>query len=211
MSPQLIADLERASDGRFHETRKFLHNPLADGRSPRVLWCNRDMSLDELRQVLERHARPDLTTAIDGVRICKSNAGSPEHVMTGAVVTVIARGGKRLALGERVYDYQAGQYLIASVDLPVKVQVIEATPGESTLSFGMTLEPAVIAELLLQTGPGDLPRSPGTVRPGLAISDAPDELLDAVVRLLRLLDRPGDRKASGHKRNWYWSAAERGY
>jgi AraC-like DNA-binding protein len=154
------------------------------------------MSLDELRDVLERHARSDLTTAIDGVRICKSDhTGSLEHVMAGAVLAVIARGGKRLALGERVYDYQAGQYLIASVDLPVKVQVIEATPGQSTLSFGMTLEPAVIAELLLQAGPGDLPRSPSTARPGIAISDAPDELLDAVVRLLRLLDRPGDRKA----------------
>jgi AraC-like DNA-binding protein len=154
------------------------------------------MSLDELRKVLERHACSDLTTAIDGVRICKSDhTGSPEYVMTGAVLTVIARGCKRLALGERVYDYHAGQYLIASVDLPVKVQVIETTPGQSTLSFGMTLEPAVIAELLLQAGPGDLPRSPDTARPGIAISDAPDELLDAVVRLLRLLDRPGDRKA----------------
>jgi AraC-like DNA-binding protein len=59
----------------------------------------------------------------------------------------------------------------------------------------MTLEPATIAELLLQAGPGDLPRSPGTARPGIAVSDAPDELLDAIVRLLRLLDRPRDRKA----------------
>jgi AraC-like DNA-binding protein len=164
------------------------------------------MSVDELRQVLERHARADLTTAIDGVRICKSNAGSPQHVMTGAVLTVIARGCKRLALGERVYDYQAGQYLIASVDLPVKVQVIEATPGQSTLSFGMTLEPAVIAELLLQAGPWDARRSSNIAGPGLAISDAPDELLDAVVRLLRLLDRPADRKALTplYKREILW-------
>jgi AraC-like DNA-binding protein len=58
----------------------------------------------------------------------------------------------------------------------------------------MTLEPADIAELLLQAGPGDLPRSPGTARPGIAVSDAPAELLDAIVRLLRLLDRPRDRK-----------------
>jgi hypothetical protein len=30
--------------------------------------------------------------------------------------------------------------------------------------------------------------------PGIAVSDAPDELLDAVVRLLRLLERPRDRR-----------------
>jgi transcriptional regulator GlxA family with amidase domain len=59
----------------------------------------------------------------------------------------------------------------------------------------MTLEPAAIADLLLQTGPGDLPPSAGTARSGIAVSDAPDELLDAIVRLLRLLDRPQDRKA----------------
>jgi transcriptional regulator GlxA family with amidase domain len=59
----------------------------------------------------------------------------------------------------------------------------------------MTLEPAAIAELLLQAGPGDLPRSPGTARPGIAVSAAPEELLDAIVRLLRLLERPRDRNA----------------
>ena len=39
--------------------------------------------------------------------------------MSGTVLAVIAQGGKRLALGNRVYDYGVGQYLIASVDLPV--------------------------------------------------------------------------------------------
>jgi AraC-like DNA-binding protein len=72
---------------------------------------------------------------------------------------------------------------------------IDATPSHPTLGFGMTLEPAAIAELLLEAGPGDLPRSTATPRPGIAVSDAPNELLDAIVRLLHLLDRPHDRKA----------------
>ena len=154
------------------------------------------MSLDELRNLLERHVRPDLTTAIDGVRICRiDHSVPPQSSMSGTVLAVVARGTKRLALGDRVFEYGAGQYLVASVDLPVTGHAIDAAPGHPTLGFGMTLEPAAIAELLLQAGPGDLPRSPGTVRPGIAVSDAPDELLDAVVRLLRLLDRPRDRKA----------------
>src|SRR6202048_433531 len=154
------------------------------------------MSLDELRELLERHVRPDLTTAIDGVRICRvDHPLPPQSSMSGTVLAVIAQGGKRLALGDRVYEYGAGQYLVASVDLPVTGHVIDAAPGHPALSFGMTLEPAAIAELLLQVGPGDLPRSPGTARPGIAVSEAPDELLDAIVRLLRLLGRPRDRKA----------------
>jgi AraC-like DNA-binding protein len=155
-----------------------------------------DMSVVELRELLERHARPDGTTAIDGVRICKiDHTGSPESGMSGTVLAVVAQGSKRLALGDRVYEYGAGQYLVASVDLPVTGHAVDAAPGRPTLGFGMTLEPAAVAELLLQAEPGSLPRSSGTAHLGIAVSDAPAELLDAIVRLLRLLDRPRDRKA----------------
>jgi AraC-like DNA-binding protein len=154
------------------------------------------MSLDELRHLLERHARPDLTTAIDGVRICKvEHVVSPVPAMSGTVLAVVAQGRKRLALGDRVYDYGAGQYLVASVDLPVTGHAIDAAPARPALGFGMTMEPAAVAELLLQVGPSDQPTSSGTAQPGIAVSDAPGELLDAVVRLLRLLDRPRDRRA----------------
>jgi len=46
--------------------------------------------------------------------------------------------------------------------------------------------------LLLQAAPGDIPPSGSGALPGVAVSDASDELLDAVVRVLRLLDRPRD-------------------
>jgi AraC-like DNA-binding protein len=114
--------------------------------------------------------------------------------MSGVVLAVLVEGAKRLAVGERVYLYQPGEYLVASVDLPVTGHFVEATASGPALAFGMTLEPAVIAELLLQAGPADLPETSGVARPGLAVSDAPAELLDAVVRLLRLLDRPRDRR-----------------
>jgi hypothetical protein len=77
------------------------------------------MPLDELRELLARRARPDLTTAIDGVRICRADhTASPQTAMSGTVLAVVAQGAKRLALGDRVYEYGAGQYLIASVDVP---------------------------------------------------------------------------------------------
>jgi len=154
------------------------------------------MSMAELGRLLDRHVRPDLSTAIEGVRICRfDGAGPPVSAMSGTALAVIARGGKRLGLGDRVYDYGVGQYLVASVDLPVTGQVVDAVPGRPTLGFGMTLDAATVAEMLLHAGPGDLPPPSGSVRPGIAVSDAPDELIDAIVRLLRLLDRPRDRGA----------------
>ncbi|QIY75825.1 AraC family transcriptional regulator N-terminal domain-containing protein [Streptomyces sp. RLB1-33] len=152
------------------------------------------MYLEELRTLLARHARPEWTTAIDGVLISKvERSDPPAPSMSGTVLAVIAQGAKRLALGDRVYEYRAGQYLVASVDLPVTGQFIDAGPEHPALGFGLTLEPSVVAELLLQAGPGDAPRAGGSALPGIAVSDAPDPLLDAVVRLLRLLDEPRDR------------------
>ncbi|GIE35397.1 AraC family transcriptional regulator [Actinoplanes italicus] len=150
------------------------------------------MSLVELRELITRHARADQSTAIEDVllsRLVEPEVSEPS--MTGTVLAVIAQGAKRLALGSRVYEYSAGQYLVASVDMPVTGNFIGATDDCPALGFGLILRPAVVAELLLQAGPGDLP-PPAGVPSGLAVSDAPDELLDAVLRLVRLLDHPRD-------------------
>jgi len=154
------------------------------------------MSVDQIRDLLERHVRPDLTTAIEGVRICRvDRAVAPVAGMSGTVLAIIAQGTKRLALGDQIYEYGVGQFLVASIDLPVTGEFVDAGPGAPALGFGMTLEPAAIAELLLEVGPGDLPRAGDTAGPAMAVSDAPGDLLDAVARLLRLLDHPRDRRA----------------
>jgi AraC-like DNA-binding protein len=154
------------------------------------------MSVGEIRDLLARHVRPDPRTAIDGVRICRIDRGdAPVAGMSGTALAVVAQGSKRLALGDRVYEYGVGQYLVTSVDLPVTGEFLDAAPGVPALGFGMTLEPADIAALLLELEPSDLPPSGGSAGPGIVVTDAPDELLDAVARLLRLLDHPRDRKA----------------
>jgi AraC-like DNA-binding protein len=151
------------------------------------------MDLEELRRLLARHARPDGSTAVDGVLVSKVDRPDPPSAsMTGTVLALIAQGEKRLALGDRVYDYRAGQYLVASVDLPVTGHFVDTGPDRPALGFGLVLQPAAVAELLLAS-PADVPRGAGATPSGIAVSDAPAELLDAVVRLLRLLDRPRDR------------------
>jgi AraC-like DNA-binding protein len=153
------------------------------------------MSLGELRALLDRHVRPDLSTAIDGVRICRIHPSAPPVTSSsGTVLAVIAQGAKRLAFGDRVYEYHAGQYLVASIDLPVTGEFVDTGRDEPALGFGMTLEPSAVAELLLDVGSG-LSEPQGAAWPGIMVSDASDGLLDAVVRLLRLLDSPWDRKA----------------
>jgi AraC-like DNA-binding protein len=148
--------------------------------------------LDELRDLIARHARPDLSTPIDGVLLSKVERPSkPAVTMTGTVFALVAQGAKRLALGERVFDYAAGQYVVASVDVPIIGQFTEASVEEPALGFGLVLKPTAVAELLLQ----DAERSRAANPPpeAISVSDAGDELIDAVVRLVRLLDSPRDR------------------
>ncbi|MCY1137353.1 AraC family transcriptional regulator [Actinoplanes sp. Pm04-4] len=146
------------------------------------------MPLEELRTLLDRHARPDASTAIDGVLIGRATrAYESSASMSGTVLALIAQGAKTLALGDRVYEYRAGQYLVASVDLPVSGHYTEAP----AIGFGLVLDPAEIAELLLTVPRGLLPQ-PGGPTSAIAVSDAPDELIDAAVRMLRLLETPRD-------------------
>ncbi|WP_283134494.1 AraC family transcriptional regulator [Rhizohabitans arisaemae] len=151
------------------------------------------MALDELRELLNRHARPDLATPMEGVLIFKAERPQPPTPTTyGKVLAVVAQGTKRFALGEQVHEYREGQYLVASVDLPVTAHFARASAELPGLGVGLTLHPAAVAEVLLQAAPGDLPELGEGVPPGLAVSTASAELLDAVVRLVRLFDHPRD-------------------
>jgi AraC-like DNA-binding protein len=156
-----------------------------------------DALLAELRALIVRHARCDETTAIDGVLLSAAGRpGEPEASTTGTVMALIAQGAKRLAIGDRTYDYGPGQYLVASVDLPITGHYTHASADVPALGFGLILRPQPIAALLLDADepPASAPaRRARPAPPGLGVGEAGPELLDAVVRMVRLLDRPRDR------------------
>jgi AraC-like DNA-binding protein len=155
--------------------------------------------LVELRALIARHARPDETTAIDGVLLSAAGRpGEPRASTTGTVMAIIAQGQKRLAIGDRVYDYGPGQYLVASVDLPITGHYTHASTDEPALGYGLILRPSAITSLVLDADAVPASRPPQRARPapappGLGVAEASPELLDAVIRMLRLLDSPGDR------------------
>ncbi len=152
------------------------------------------MALDELRGLLERHVRADETTGIEGLHIAKvERSGPPAPSMSGVVLAVLVHGAKRLVVGDRVHLYRPGDYLVASVDLPVTGHFVDAGPHDPALGLALVLEPSVIADLLLHAGPGDFPRPRAGAVPGIAVGALTDDLVDGLVRLVRLLDRPRDR------------------
>lgn len=151
------------------------------------------MDLGELRVLIARHAPVGTSTPLEGVFLSReTQPGPPDLATTGTGFALIAQGAKQLALGEQTYDYGPGEYLVTSIDLPVVGRFTRASPEHPALGFGMTLAAPAIAELLLA---GQAPRRPARATPAtpaLALNRVSPELLDAVVRLLRLLDRPRD-------------------
>jgi AraC-like DNA-binding protein len=154
--------------------------------------------LAELRALIARHARPDLTTPIDRVLLSAATGPTePTASTSGTVMALIAQGAKQLAIGDRVYVYEPGQYLVASVDLPITGHYSQASETEPALGFGLVLRRSTISSLLLEV----VEHTPALARrarsaaapPALGVADASPELLDAVIRMLRLLDCPDDR------------------
>jgi AraC-like DNA-binding protein len=145
-----------------------------------------DLVMEELRELIVKAiGRQD---TVDGLLLSVVTAPTPPtSSLASPTFALVAQGRKRLALGEQVFEYGAGDYLVVSVDLPVTGHFVEASPTAPCLGVGLELKPEVIAELLLDTA-----EKPGGPVRGLTVSRASTELVDAVIRLLRLVDEPED-------------------
>ncbi len=148
--------------------------------------------LDTLRGLLWRHAaEPFCSTPITGLSLMRSDAVSSCMIaaMYSPMVCIIAQGKKQVIAGDTTLDYDVGRYLVSSVDLPVSAMVTKATPEHPYLALSLELDPRLLASVLL-----DLPRSDERqpLHCGVAVSPNPPALIEAFVRLLRLLDSPDD-------------------
>ena len=152
--------------------------------------------LEELRMLITRHAgSAQSATTGSGIRVTSSDEPTElTHHVLEPTFAVVAQGAKRAVLGNEIFEYCAGQYLVVSVDLPIAGHVFRASRELPYLSAGLTLKPATIATLLLEMPASDRPAAEPA---GFGVSDAPAELLESVVRMLRLLERPRDAAVLG--------------
>lgn len=141
--------------------------------------------MSELTDLIERHCRSDREpSAIPRLELGRSDKPTKPGLITYApLFCVLARGRKRVWLGEQEFVYGASSYLLSSADLTVTGQVVEAP----YLGCMLELDPKIIAQLLLELPAAAVPKTPTKA---FAVAKMETELLDAVVRLLRLLDRP---------------------
>ena len=149
------------------------------------------VNLEELKTLIARHAKAgETTTAWPGLVLSAFTLPTePAAYLAEPGFALVVQGAKRVVLGDQVFDYGAGQYLVYSVDLPLIAHVSAASPDGPLLGLGLRLKPQAIAALLLESGS---PRSGKLEQRGIAVSSLTTDLVDPIIRLLRLLDHPRD-------------------
>lgn len=151
----------------------------------------------ELAERIERFAAEDgiHATAVEGLSLIRvSQPTDPIHAVHRPALCIVAQGRKQVMLADEVYLYDAAQYLVVTVDLPIVGQVIQASKKAPYLCLRLDLEPAEIGALLLSPGLPAAGAAPGGAQDerGLFLGEASLPLIEASLRLLRLLETPED-------------------
>lgn len=131
----------------------------------------------------------DHTTAIPALMVYRrSSVTAPMPTVYGLGLALTVQGVKRATLGNEVFNYAPGQSLVTSLDLPVVSHVTSATPATPYLGMCLALDARILAQVAADM---DFP-SPAKEASARALSVVAldDGLLDALIRLLCLLDEP---------------------
>jgi AraC-like DNA-binding protein len=146
----------------------------------------------ELAERVVRAVREDGDVeAPGGLRLLRRSSPTPkDHGVSSPALCVIAQGSKEVLLGDECYRYDANHYLITAAALPTASRVTEASEERPYLGVVLGLDPALVGSVMVEAGQPAL-REHAAVR-AFEVSPLDAGLLDAVVRLVGLLDSPAD-------------------
>ncbi|MCM3109571.1 AraC family transcriptional regulator [Lederbergia lenta] len=148
---------------------------------------------NDLAKLIERFSVQDsvLETAIPSLfLIHKSNITVPTYGVQKPSLCIVAQGAKEVLLAQERFLYGPGDYLVASVDLPVTGQVIEASTNDPYLCFKLEFTPNQILEVLSDSKIDIVPKE--NAKRAMFVSSIELPILEAVIRLIRLLENPED-------------------
>lgn len=144
--------------------------------------------LNELRALAAKAENRRTETGIPRVAMVQGKI--PEHMLAAVydpMINLILQGSKTMTVGDRTLRYDPATYFVMSIELPAVGAVHPAESGEPYLAVSLTLDPIVLTTLLT-----DLPKPAGRPEnePGFSVAAVTPELMDAWVRMLRLMGDP---------------------
>lgn len=146
---------------------------------------------NQVKKVILEHIDPSLTgnvaTAIDGVMLTRRDAEHANHrCFEKPLASIIVQGNKMTFIGKQEYHIHAMQCLVAGIDMPSATYRID--PDAPFLGVFFYLDRQILADLLLKI-PSEYVRKNVNNQP-VAITDADSDILETMLHLLQILDRP---------------------
>ncbi|HET7479190.1 MAG TPA: AraC family transcriptional regulator [Rubrobacteraceae bacterium] len=151
-------------------------------------------SRDELVERIARAVREEGTAEpLEGLRLRRaSSATELGHGVSFPALCVIAQGSKEIWLGDNRYRYDPAHYLITTAALPITTRITEASEERPYLGVVLRLDPSLVGSVMVEAG-HPAPHGHAAVK-AIDVSPLDTGLLDAVVRLVRLLDSPAETR-----------------
>jgi AraC-like DNA-binding protein len=174
-----------ATRGIEKSDRYLIDDPQAKRDADRAQ-ANRDELTERIAEAIRQDGTIEPLTGLHFNR-----ASSPAeciHSISIPAFCVIAQGSKEVFLGSDRYQYDPMHYLLATVELPIVSQILEASQAQPYLSLRLDLDPTLVGSVMVEAGHPSL-HSRAEVK-AINVSPLDANLLDAVVRLIRLLDSP---------------------
>lgn len=138
-----------------------------------------------------RHASPGLTvTPIPRLEISVGQTTSDKApCLYRSMVCFILQGSKEVAIHDNLLRYDAAQYLVSALDLPLSGRIHDSEDGHPYVAVSLMLDPALLAEVASTMPPVREAEAAGT---GIALNPMTPAIGDTLLRLLALLDTPAD-------------------
>ncbi len=147
-----------------------------------------DTLLDAVRRYSLAHADRSgvASTPIAGLTVIQSTSRSDlQYAISQPLACLVLQGTKHVMMGDRSFDFKAGDLLLITADVPTVSQITQASVAEPYFSMVIDLDPAVIAELTQE-----MAEVPDRDHTALRLEPTNAEVADSALRLMRLLDRP---------------------
>ena len=150
--------------------------------------ANRDELVERIARAIGTDGRVE---PLKGLHLTRASSPmGPIYSVSDPAFCVIAQGSKEILLGDDRYRYDPAHYLLTTVDLPLVGQIIEVSPEWPYLGLRLELNPTLVGSVMIEAGHIS-PQNQAKVR-AINVSLLDGGLLDAVVRLIRLLDTPAE-------------------
>ncbi len=150
----------------------------------------------ELRQIMfeKVHQLGTFPTSIPGLSLSRREEGNCSGASIYSMsLAFIVDGQKRSVIGDKEYVYRKNNCLVVGVDVPASFCTIGATHDHPFLSISVEIDRLVLSDLIMQLD--ELHAAPrGQSSQALCVGEVNEDVWDAVLRLMRLLDSPVEAK-----------------